>query len=110
VGELLRIGALRHQVTIQSYTKSRDSYGGEVETWTDLHTGVWASVEPLIGREYLAAKQVQAEVSHKVRMRYIAGLLPAMRIVWGTRTFEIESILNVQERNRELVIMATEDV
>ena len=101
---------MRQQVTIQAYRKSRDSYGAEVETWIDLHTGVWASIEPLIGREYMAAKQLTAEVSHKIRIRYIAGLLPTMRIAWGDREFEIISIINVAERNKEIVIMATEDV
>jgi len=105
----MRSGPLRHWVTIRTYTKSRDSYGAEVETWADF-ADTWASVEPLIGREYMAAKQVSAEVSHKIRMRYIAGLLPTMKIAWGAREFEIVSILNVQERNTEIVIMATEDV
>jgi len=58
----------------------------------------------------MAAKQISAEVSHKIRMRYIAGLLPTMKIAWGAREFEIISIINVQERNNEIVIMATEDV
>jgi SPP1 family predicted phage head-tail adaptor len=105
----MRSGPLRHWVTIRTYTKSRDSYGAEIETWADFAT-TWASVEPLIGREYMAAKQVSAEVSHKIRMRYIAGLLPTMKIAWGAREFEIVSIINVQERNNEIVIMATEDV
>lgn len=105
----MRIGPLRNRVTIESYAKSRDGYGAEVETWSRF-ADVWASVEPLIGREYLAAKQIQAEVTHKIRMRYIEGLAPTMRIVWGTRTFEIVSIINVSERNKEIVIMATEDV
>jgi hypothetical protein len=43
-------------------------------------------------------------------MRYIAGLLPTMKIAWGDRMFEIISIINVAERNKEIVIMATEDV
>jgi SPP1 family predicted phage head-tail adaptor len=105
----MRSGPLRHWVTIRTYTKSRDAYGAEVETWADFAT-TWASVEPLIGREYMAAKQISAEVSHKIRMRYIAGLLPTMKIAWGAREFEIVSILNVAERNNEVVIMATEDV
>lgn len=105
----MRSGPLRHQVTLRSYTKTRDAYGGEIETWSDFAT-VWASVDPLIGREYIAAKQIQAEVSHKIRMRYINGVDPTMKIVFGSRTFEIVSILNVAEQNRELVIMATEDV
>jgi len=105
----MRSGLLRHWVTIRTYTKTRDEYGAEIETWADF-ADTWASVEPLIGREYMAAKQISAEVSHKIRMRYIAGLLPTMRIAWGSREFEIVSIINVQERNQEIVIMATEDV
>ena len=105
----MRSGPLRHWVTIRTYTKSRDAYGAEVETWADF-ADTWASIEPLIGREYMAAKQISAEVSHKIRMRYIAGLLPTMKIAWGSREFEIVSILNVAERNNEIVIMATEDV
>ncbi len=105
----MRSGALRHLVKIQTYTKSRDAYGEEIETWEDFFAP-HASIEPLIGREYLAAKQVQAEVSHKIRMRYIAGITSTMRIVFGTRIFGIVSIINVQERNREIVIMATEDM
>ena len=105
----MRVGPLRHRATIQSYAKTRDAYGAEVETWSDF-ADVWASIEPLIGREYMAAKQLTADVSHKIRIRYIEGLSPTMRVVFGTRTFEIVSIINVQERNKELVIMATEDV
>ena len=105
----MRIGPLRHRVTIRTYTKTRDGYGAEIETWADF-ADVWASVEPLIGREYMAAKQITAEVSHKIRMRYIEGLLPTMTIAWGDREFEIVSIINVSERNKEILIMATEDV
>jgi SPP1 family predicted phage head-tail adaptor len=105
----MRSGPLRHKVTIRTYTKSRDSYGAEVETWADF-AEVWASVEPLIGREYMASKQISAEVSHKIRMRYIPGLLPTMKILWGAREFEVVSIMDVQERNQEIIIMATEDV
>jgi SPP1 family predicted phage head-tail adaptor len=109
VGELLRIGPLRHRVTIRTYAKTRDSYGAEIETWEDFAT-VQASVEPRIGWEDMAAKQLTAQVSHKIRIRYIEGLLPTMQIEWLGRTFEISSIINVGERNREILIMATEDV
>lgn len=100
---------MRHFVTLRTYTKSRDAYGAEVETWDDF-ASTWASVEPLLGREYLASKQISAEVSHKIRMRYMDGVVPTMRVAWGAREFEIVSVMNVEERNREIVIMATEDV
>mgnify|MGYP002813343007 CR=1 FL=1 len=105
----MRIGPLRARVRIRTYTTSRDAYGAEVEAWVDF-ADVWASIEPLIGREFMAAKQITAEISHKIRMRYIEGLLPTMTILWGDREFEIVSIINVSERNKEILIMATEDV
>lgn len=105
----MRIGPLNKRITVETYTKTRDVYGSEVKIWA-IFTTVWASVEPLIGKEYIASKQMQAEVSHKIRVRYLAGLLPTMRIQWDGRTFTIDSILNVQERNKEIVIMASENV
>ena len=49
-------------------------------------------------------------MSHKIRMRYQAGITHKMRVAWGTRLFEIESVLNVGERNREIVLMCSETV
>lgn len=42
----IQAGKLRHRITIQRETVTRDEYGSEVKTWDDLAT-VWASVEPL---------------------------------------------------------------
>jgi len=33
-----------------------------------------------------------------------------MRIVWGSRTFDIKSALNIEERNREIEILAIERI
>lgn len=102
-------GPLRDEVTIQEVAETRDAYGGVIETWGTFAT-VRASVEPLIGREYFAAQQVQATSTHKIRIRYLSGLVPKMRVLFGVRVFDIESILNVNERNEEIVIMAKEQL
>lgn len=103
----MRAGPLRHQIVIEQTTETRDTSGGVIDTWSTFAT-VWASVSPLIGREYMAAKQVSADVTHKIRMRYLSGVTPKMRVSWDSRTFDIGSILNVDERDIEMVIMATE--
>jgi SPP1 family predicted phage head-tail adaptor len=105
----MRSGPLRHQVTIEEVTETRDSYGGVVESWSTFAT-VWASVGPIIGREYFASQQVQSEVSHKIRIRYLSGITTKMRVTFDSRTFRIESILNVDERNTEMLLMVTEAV
>jgi len=105
----MRAGWLRHRVTIQKKTTSQDSYGAEQETWTNVAT-VWAGIEPLRGREYIDAQNATAEVTHRVRIRYQSGITPRMRVSFGSRTFEIVSVINVLERNRELELMCREVV
>lgn len=105
----MRAGELRHRITIQQKTVVRDTYGGETVTWTNTAT-VWAAVEPLSGREYFSAQQVQAEVNHRIRIRYRAGITTTMRVLWGTRVFDILAIINLQERGREIHLMCKEVV
>ena len=75
----MRAGALRHRVTLKTKSVSRDTFGEEDVTWTTTAT-VWGSVEPLRGREYMEAKQGQADVSHRVIVRYRASVVPTMRL------------------------------
>ena len=102
-------GKLRHRITIQSKGVARDSFGAEVITWLTEKT-VWASVDPIFGREYFLAHQVQADVTHSIRIRYYEGLRPDWRILFGSRIFDIKSIINLEERGREMVLMARENV
>lgn len=103
----MRAGRLRHRVTIQSVTTNTDSYGQPIESWSTF-AEVWAAVEPLTGREYFQAQQLQAEVTYRVRIRYLTGVLPTMRVLHDSRTFEVQAVINLDERNRELHLMCRE--
>jgi SPP1 family predicted phage head-tail adaptor len=92
---------------VEKVSEARDDHGGIVESWSTFAT-VWASVEPGSSREFTAAKQVNGELTHEIRMRYLAGLTSKMRIVFGGRVFDIQPPMNVREANREMRIMATE--
>ena len=105
----MRAGMLRHKVVIQQNIPTRDSYGAEVEVWTD-YAVVWASIEPARGREFWESQQVNAEVTGKIRIRYLAGVTPMMRVKHGSRIFEIISVINPEERNRELQLMVKERI
>lgn len=101
------IGKLRHRITLQEYTTTKDSYGAEIESWADK-VSVFASIEPLSGREYFKAQQINAEVTTSITIRYISGVLPKMRIRLSDRYFEILSVINPEEKNRELRLMCRE--
>jgi len=103
----MRAGRLRHRVTIQQKVPTRDTFGGELVTWSPVAT-VWASVEPLQGREYLAARQLQAELTTRIRIRCRTGILPQMRVVWGSHTYDIQAVIEPESGRRELQLMCTE--
>jgi SPP1 family predicted phage head-tail adaptor len=105
----MEAGRLRQRVTIQQKSVTRNSYEEEIVTWTDV-AEVWAEVAPLVGREYLEARQTQADVSHKVRMRYRSGILEEMRVYFESRALEVVSVINVRELGKELVLMCRERV
>lgn len=105
----MQAGKMRFRVTIQQLGSGQDSYGQENGTWADYAT-VWAGIEPLQGREKITAQQIDAEVSHAVTIRYKAGVVPKMRIAFGSRYFNIISVLNTFEQNFEMKLMVTEKV
>lgn len=107
----MRAGTLRHRVTLQTVTETRDADGGVSESWTDTAT-LWAAVEPLRGREYFSAKALQAEVTTRIRLRYRAGVVPKQRVTWldgsTTHTYDILEVIEPDTRRRELVLMCKE--
>ncbi len=78
-----------------------------MDTWTDFATA-WADIQNLTGHELIAGQAVSNESRFNVTTRYVSGLTPAMRIVFGTRTFNILDVHNVDERNRRVQIVCQE--
>ena len=105
----MAIGRLRHRIILQTSTLTQDSLGVASEAWEDTAT-VYAQIEALSGREFFEAARVNAEVTHRVRIRYRPGIVPAMRVLAGDRTLDIRSVLDVDGRKRELTLMCAERV
>lgn len=103
----MNIGKMRHRITIEQKTKVSDGAGGYTESWVPFVT-VWASIDPVSGKEFFEAQQTQSSVSHKIRIRYKSGVLPAMRVNFKGRIFGIESVINWEERNRDMLLMCSE--
>lgn len=108
----LRGGTLTRSIQIQSRATSKDSFGGQSMTWTTLKT-VYAAIEALSGTERLAAQSFATDVSHKVTIRYDALFsdprqVATYRILYGTRIFNIEAALNIDEANRVIELLASE--
>lgn len=105
-------GEFRNRIT---FLKSVDVENEVHETTKELqdYASVWASVEPLKGREYYEAQTLRQELTYKIRIRYSPSLKidPSTLIKFGNdRIFQIIDISNIEERNRILEIHAIEKV
>src|SRR5262245_4655165 len=91
------IGDLRERVELQILTTSRDSIGGLVESWSALVT-VWARVAPMSAGEQFRRQQMQASAQWRVTIRYRADVTTKMRVVWGSRVFQVRGAPSPDER------------
>lgn len=106
---MVSIAALRHRITIRQPAIKADPIRGKpaVPAQT-IATGYPAAIEPLDGRELYEAQQLSSVISHRVRMRYLAGLTATCEVFFGARTFEIIAVVNVEERNVEHRLLCQE--
>lgn len=70
--------------------------------------GTWAHVAPMNGREYAEAQKIRAETTYNIFTRYNPNVTADMKIMYGTKIFNIVSVLNVGGDNTELKIVASE--
>ena len=105
-------GNLRHQVIIQVNTPTKDANGGVVDSWSTDST-VWASVQTLTGRKLEMARQIDAEATVEIRMRYCgsggsANVTVDNRLLFGDRILQPFLVVNENERNVMLTIQCKE--
>lgn len=105
----MRSGRLKHKGKIEVKVKTQDAAGGATETW-QKHADVWFGIKPLNGNEKYVSHEKYATATHEITIRYVPGVKPDMRLVWGVRIFEINSALNIKEENKMLQLIVEEDV
>ena len=91
----MQSGKLRHRLSLQEQGQTQDPNTGQlVVEWQEV-AKLWASVEPLKVREFIAAKTHQSQVSARIVIRAQDGINASQRLV-DTRTgaiYNIEGVL-----------------
>ncbi len=101
----MRAGSLRHRIKIQQPVHGEE--WNQKDMWIDL-VSLWASIEPLRGREFIALRSVGADETGTLKIRYRADIHPEMRVIWGSRTYEIKEIIDPEERHKDLFLVVKE--
>ena len=105
----MRAGKLRCRVRLQALGDATDPIGAHAPFPIDLGT-YSAQIEPVSGTEAVRAFQLRADVTHILTLRYGCPVTPEHRFVYGSRIFNVVSVLDVEERHRELKVQCIESV
>ena len=103
----MRVGDLRHRVTLQYATRVADGMGGATVTWTDV-AEVWAAVWPTSASSRIAADQEASEITHRVRMRYRPDMRASWRLKFGSRYLTVLGMVNPNEKGTMLDLLCKE--
>ena len=107
-----RVGSLRNKITIQNTTTSADSHGG-FTTGRSTYVTAFAKITPKGGREVFSdttGEKVQNPHIFEFLIRYRSGITTTMRILFGSRTFNIVKINNENDYNNFITLTAIENV
>ncbi len=103
------IGAMRNSIVIQNVTSTTDSGGGRGVAWSTYKT-VFAHVQQLSGNTKYTQGVIDEKGLYAFTIRYITGVTTQHRISYNSKLFSITSVIDLDERNKYLVIKASEGV
>lgn len=98
----MRAGKLRNEARIQANAPTRDASGGEVAAWADQVASWWCELAQVSGGQIFKGKGVHGQATHIASGRYVAGITSDMRVLFGSRIFDIVNAQDVDTRGREL--------
>ncbi|MCX7900044.1 MAG: phage head closure protein [Methylocystis sp.] len=101
------IGALRHRVTLEAPSDTPDGVGGFTRSYAAV-TPLWARIEPVAAQENFLAQRQEQETTHRVTIRWRAGVTRSMRFDHRGRKLLIRSVVDPDERRRFLVCRCEE--
>lgn len=100
----MRTGKLNTLVIIEKSTATVDSYGDEVITWAEF-TKAWAEIKTNSGKEFMNAKEINSSVEKLLKIRYVSGITPGMRVNDGGNYYNILSSFDPTNQ-RERIMLA----
>lgn len=111
----LAAGALNRRIQIQQQATAQDSFGQPQQTWTTIYTA-WAEISVQNSQLIYATAEFVSKATHRITLRWTSSLVvqPNMRVIYTeattgvTHTYNVEALLNTEQRDRRLVILAYE--
>ncbi|MAS08209.1 MAG: head-tail adaptor protein [Ahrensia sp.] len=100
-------GRLRHAMVLEEPVRVADALGGQADNWQAVAT-LWAHLEPAASVVSRADAE-EAEITHRVTLRFDTRVWRGRRLRAGTRIFEIRAVRDLDETGRYLLCLTREE-
>lgn len=101
------VGALRRRMLLEAPVETPDGAGGVLRGYT-LVAAVWAGIEWLSGDERWRAGRPEQAASHRITLRWRAGVDAGQRLRDGDRIFDIRTVADPDGGRRRLICLVEE--
>jgi SPP1 family predicted phage head-tail adaptor len=100
-------GELRHLVQFQSPSATQDAAGQPTTAWTTYFT-TRCKIEILRGQLLYQTSEFISKNSYELTLRYPPDVTISVadRALFNSQVYVIQAIINVEQRNRELRLLA----
>lgn len=105
--KMLHAGRLRHRLSLQRQVETQNTQTGAINvSWVEV-AKLWAAIEPLSAREFLAAQSEQSKVTAKVIIRYRSNIDAKMRLYhqYKDMYYNIEGVFSDKDSGLEYLTL-----
>ena len=103
------IGKMRYRVKVERATNTRDAGGGLSQVCNSVAT-IYANIKPKSANSTYRQGILQEKVTHEITIRFMKNIDTNSRITYGNRSFAVNGIINVDERDRFLTLLCEEGI
>ena len=100
-------GRLREVISIQRFITVQSSFGEPVKTWSTQSSNVRAAIRPIRMTENFQDDQFIGKETKTFFLRYTTRINEKDRIVFKSQNYNVESVINSDERNHRLEVICT---
>ncbi len=102
-----RVGALRRRLRLEAAMATPDGLGGTTQVYETV-AAVWAQLEWIAGGERWRLGRPEQVATHRVTLRWRAGVDAGQRLRDGDRLFDIRAVADPDGGRRRLVCLVQE--
>lgn len=101
----MRRGQLRFRIQLQRLIVGQDAFGQATRVWEAVGPMVYADIQYLTGLETVKSDAAVDVTRCSMQIDYLSGVVPSMRVLQGTKVFDIKSVLPDPTGKRHLFLV-----